>query len=42
MGKKIKIAKQENIDRRTVYRDVDICVADMTALLFGIGGIDRL
>lgn len=37
-----EIAKQENIDRRTVYRDVDICVADMTALLFGIGGIDRL
>lgn len=36
-----EIAKQERIDRRTVYRDVDICAADMTALLFGIGGIDR-
>ena len=36
-----EIAKQEKIDRRTVYRDVDICAADMTALLFGIGGIDR-
>ena len=36
-----EIAKQEQIDRRTVYRDVDICAADMTALLFGIGGIDR-
>lgn len=37
-----KIAKRENIDRRTVYRDVDICVADLTALLFGVGGIESL
>lgn len=37
-----KIASRENIDKRTVYRDVDICVADLTALLFGIGGIESL
>ena len=37
-----KIAKRENIDKRTVYRDVDICVADLTALLFGVGGIESL
>lgn len=37
-----KIAKRENIDKRTVYRDVDICAADLTALLFGVGGIENL
>lgn len=37
-----KIAKRENIDKRTVYRDVDICVEDLTALLFGVGGIESL
>lgn len=35
-----RIAKRENIDKRTVYRDVDVCVADLTALFFGVGGID--
>lgn len=37
-----KIASREGIDKRTVYRDVDICVADLTALLFGVGGIKSL
>ncbi len=37
-----KIAKREHIDKRTVYRDVDICAADLTALLFGVGGIESL
>lgn len=37
-----EIAKQEHIDKRTVYRDVDICAADMTALLFGVSGMDSL
>lgn len=37
-----EIATQEHIDKRTVYRDVDICAADLTALLFGIGGIENL
>lgn len=37
-----EIAAQEHIDKRTVYRDVDICAADLTALLFGIGGIENL
>ena len=34
--------KQEHIDKRTVYRDIDICVSDLTALLFGVGGIENL
>lgn len=36
-----KTAKQEHIDKRTVYRDVDVCVADLTALFFGVGGIEE-
>ena len=35
------IAKKENINRRTVYKDIDCCVADLTALLFGIDGVSR-
>lgn len=37
-----ELANKENIDKRTVYRDVDICVADLTALLFGVGGIENI
>lgn len=37
-----ELAKQENIDKRTVYRDIDICTSDLTALLFGVGGIESL
>lgn len=36
-----EIARREHIDKRTVYRDIDICVADLTALLFGVGGIEQ-
>lgn len=36
------IAKQEHIDKRTVYKDIDVCAADLTALFFGVGGIERL
>lgn len=35
-----QIAKQENIDKRTVYKDIDVCATDLTALLFGIAGIE--
>ncbi len=35
-----EIAKQEQIDKRTVYRDIDICAEDLTMLFFGVGGID--
>lgn len=37
-----EIAKREYIDKRTVYRDIDICVADLTVLFFGVGGIQDL
>lgn len=37
-----EIARQEQIDKRTVYRDIDTCAADLTALLFGVGGIESL
>lgn len=37
-----EIAKQEHIDKRTVYKDIDVCAADLTALLFGVGGIESL
>lgn len=35
-----EIAQREQIDKRTVYRDIDICAADLTALFFGVGGIE--
>ena len=37
-----QIAKQEHIDKRTVYKDIDVCAADLAALFFGVGGIERL
>lgn len=37
-----EIAQGENIDKRTVYKDIDVCAADLTALFFGVGGIERL
>lgn len=36
-----EIARRERIDKRTVYRDIDICAADLTALFFGVGGIEK-
>ena len=35
------IAQREHIDKRTVYKDIDVCVADLTALFFGVGGIEN-
>lgn len=37
-----EIAKREHIDKRTVYKDVDVCAADLTSLFFGVGGIEHL
>ena len=37
-----EIAKRERIDKRTVYKDIDICAADLTALFVGVGGIESL
>lgn len=37
-----KIAKREGIEKRTVYRDVDVCVSDLTALLFGVEGLEGI
>lgn len=36
------IAERENINRRTVYKDVDAAVEDLTMLLFGIDGVEKL
>ena len=33
------IAKAENIDKRTVYKDIDACISDLTCLFFGVSGI---
>lgn len=35
-----EIAKEERIDKRTVYRDVDACAEDLTMLFFGVCGMD--
>lgn len=37
-----EIALKENIDKRTVYKDIDTCIADLTTLLFGIDGIVKM
>lgn len=37
-----EIAERECIDKRTVYKDIDVCAADLTALFFGVGGIERV
>lgn len=37
-----EIAEAEGIGERTVYKDIDVCVNDLTALFFGIGGIETL
>lgn len=34
------VAEREHIDKRTVYKDIDVCVADLTTLFFGISGIE--
>jgi len=37
-----EIADSENIDRSTVYRDIDAAVERLTALMFGIDGLHLL
>ena len=34
-----EIAKAEHIDKRTVYRDIDVAVERISALIFGINGL---
>ena len=36
-----EIAERENIDTRTVYKDLDAACEKMSALLFGIQWIER-
>lgn len=36
------IAREENIDKRTVYKDIDACITDLTCLFFGVSGIENL
>lgn len=37
-----EIAQSENIVERTVYKDIDVCVGDLSTLFFGIGALERL
>ncbi|MGI6706411.1 MAG: hypothetical protein ACOX6S_09235 [Clostridia bacterium] len=37
-----QLMKLLNIDRRTVYKDIDRGVKDLTVILYGIGGIELL
>ncbi|MDK2877856.1 MAG: hypothetical protein PWR06_572 [Thermoanaerobacteraceae bacterium] len=37
-----QLMKLFNIDRRTVYKDIDKGVKDLTVILYGIGGIELL
>ena len=37
-----KVAEQEKINRRTVYKDVDAAVEVLTMLLFGVDGVEKL
>lgn len=37
-----KIAQAEHIDKRTVYKDIDVCITDLTALMFGVSGLERM
>ncbi|MBQ3011023.1 MAG: hypothetical protein IJA35_00715 [Clostridia bacterium] len=38
----MEVAEAERIDKRTVYKDVDAAVQDLTMLLFGVEGIEKL
>lgn len=37
-----EIALAENIGERTVYKDIDACVADLSTLFFGIGALENM
>lgn len=36
-----EVAAIENIDKRTVYKDIDAAVSDLTVLFFGINGLEK-
>ncbi len=36
------IAEREKVSRRTVYRDVDAAVEELTMLLFGVDGVEKM
>ncbi len=35
-----EIAEREYISKRTLYKDVDVAIKDLTVLLFGVGGME--
>lgn len=35
----IDIAKRENVERRTVYRDINFAIEKLSALIFGVDGL---
>ncbi len=35
-----RVAEEEHVDKRTVYRDIDACTADLATLLFGVGAME--
>lgn len=35
-----QIANREGIDKRTVYRDIDACISDLSVLFFGADGLE--
>lgn len=37
-----QIASREKIERRTIYKDVDACLSDLSVLFFGIDGLDQV
>lgn len=37
-----EIAAEENITERTVYKDIDVCVNDLSTLFFGIGALENM
>ena len=36
-----QIASREKIERRTIYKDVDACLSDLSVLFFGIDGLNQ-
>lgn len=36
-----QVAEREGIDKRTVYKDIDACLPDLTILFFGTSGLDK-
>lgn len=37
-----QIASREKIERRTIYKDIDACLSDLSVLFFGIDGLDQV